>query len=600
MLRIRQTTEFKSLMSGDLGDQMHKFIKPYSLADLPIAKKYALPSVVYIVSVLIIALSVYIFINELRIRNSLIVDVTVQKNILFKLESNLSQVNEGLSQLLIFENHDYDAFLLAKAEDFQSSLVEFRQIAQRHNFINDESLSEEVEPVLELMREQLVQVIGLSFSNQLGDSSVSFQRKIMISSNQIREFSEGALYGKSELVASLLKENGRIKLFFSIIFLFEVIFTLVLIYGIHSIVARQLIFPINEIKIISDEVINRYVIEESKDQDQDQDQEDLYKKQLEKLSLIQSKDEVGQLAKQFLAMMRTVDSARETEAEKKSAIETLYTDLKRANGRILKTQYELSQRNLELQSMHKELTKSNQHLEQSAKLSSIGEMSAGIAHEINQPLGVIRLYTDSMLLLLQDNSTKVNIMLRKNLIQIERISKIITHLKMFSRDNNDEKETVAVDWLIDQSLILISPELKRHSIVLNISIRAEEQLILCNQIQLLQVFTNLLNNAKDAIVELTSLGESHQVHKVISISVFTRAERIVIEISDTGNGIPIDLKNKIFQPFFTTKPVGKGTGLGLSICYGIIEEHAGSIACISEEGRGSTFSINLPQVIAYA
>ena len=565
-------------------------MKNLSLRDLPIAKKFALPGIVYILGILIIASTVYAFINDQRVRNVLIYDVITQKNILSHLESNLAKVNEGLNQMLFFDSREFDALLLAKAEDFQSALVEFKYISQRHAFINDESLAEEIEPVLEQMRTQLIKVVSLSFSRSLRGTGKSYQQEFILYANQIRAFTNDALYGKSELVEALLKENAHREWLFSLLFLLEVIITALLSYFMHVLVSRQLIFPINKIRLISDEVIKRYAFMDNDGLD--------YEVLLTRLALITSKDEVGDLARQFLVMMQTIDHGREIESEKKQAIEQLYSALKQTNEQVLKTKGELNLRNQELECIHEKLITSNKQLEQSAKLSSIGEMSAGIAHEINQPLGVMRLYTDCMLLV-QEHPPKINDMLQKNLIQIERISRIINHLRLFSRDDQgEERETIAVDWLIDQSLILISPELKRLSITLAVNIQHKSQSILCNQVQLLQVLTNLLNNAKDAIIELESLAQPQGIEKQISINVLCRGGRVLIEVSDTGAGIPSSLIRKIFQPFYTTKPVGSGTGLGLSICYGIIEKHAGTIECRSRQGCGTTFSIDLPHVLA--
>ncbi|MPY24579.1 ATP-binding protein [Shewanella sp. YLB-07] len=565
-------------------------MKNLSLRDLPIAKKFALPGIVYILGILIITSTVYAFINDQRARNVLIYDVITQKNILSNLESNLAKVNEGLNQMLFFDSREFDVLLLAKAEDFQSTLVEFKYISQRHAFINDESLAEEIEPVLELMRTQLIKVVSLSFSRSLRGSGKSYQQEFILYSNQIRAFTNDALYGKSELVEALLKENVYREWLFSVLFLLEVIITALLSYFMHVLVSRQLIFPINKIKLISDEVIKRYAFNDNNALD--------YEMLLTRLALITSKDEVGDLARQFLVMMQTIDLGRQIESEKKQAIEHLYSTLKQTNEQVLKTKGELNLRNQELERIHEKLITSNKQLEQSAKLSSIGEMSAGIAHEINQPLGVMRLYTDCMLLV-QGHPSKINDMLEKNLMQIERISKIINHLRLFSRDEQgEEREIIAVDWLIDQSLILISPELKLLSITLAVNIQNKGQFILCNQVQLLQVLTNLLNNAKDAIIELESLALPQGIGKLISINVQCRAERVLIEVSDTGVGVPSSLIRKIFQPFYTTKPVGSGTGLGLSICYGIIEQHAGTIECRSQQGCGTTFLIDLPHVLA--
>ena len=234
-----------------------------------------------------------------------------------------------------------------------------------------------------------------------------------------------------------------------------------------------------------------------------------------------------------------------------------------------------------------------EQLVRSEKLAAVGELIAGVAHEINNPLtGIVGLSE----LLLKEKQEMLDDDGKKDLASIQqasvRISKIVKNLLRFSRKEAPVKKNAAVHEIIDTILDIRRYETKTHNIEVVKHYQADLPLIMADSAQLEQVFLNMITNAEYAIRETGKAG-------TLTIATALKGEhpegqRVVIEISDTGAGIPEEVLAKIFDPFFTTKPVGKGTGLGLSVSYGIIKEHGGEIyACNRTEG-GAAFTIELP------
>lgn len=201
---------------------------------------------------------------------------------------------------------------------------------------------------------------------------------------------------------------------------------------------------------------------------------------------------------------------------------------------------------------------------QSAKLASLGEMSAGIAHEINNPLtvisgsiGLLKKYTDDP----EKFDRKTESIDRA----VQRISKIVNGLRKFSRTtDSEERATYSIAEIIKESLIMTEAKSNRHSISVNISVQ-NESLINCNNVEIEQVIINLINNGIDAVKDIEE--------RWVKVNVFDQQSEVVIQVIDSGKGISFEVEDKLFQPFFTTKPVGEGTGLGLSICKGILDRH---------------------------
>jgi hypothetical protein len=229
--------------------------------------------------------------------------------------------------------------------------------------------------------------------------------------------------------------------------------------------------------------------------------------------------------------------------------------------------------------------KLEESLQQSEKLSSIGLLAAGVAHEVNTPLTGVSSYTQMLLGMIPDTDPK-HALLQKMQRQTDRATNIVGNLLNFSRTGNViEWAEVDINKLLDDTLQLLEPQLRKSNISIEKDYAEKPPTILGNDGKLQQVFTNLILNARDAM-----FGGG-------TITLVTRltANEVQIEVSDTGEGIPQENIGRIFDPFFTTKGVGNGTGLGLAVTYGIVQEHAGTIEAVSENGSGATFRLAFPE-----
>jgi signal transduction histidine kinase len=254
----------------------------------------------------------------------------------------------------------------------------------------------------------------------------------------------------------------------------------------------------------------------------------------------------------------------------------------------------------ELEESNWELKETQAQLIQSAKLASIGEMAAGVAHELNQPLMVAR--------------TGIQMMRRHGAFDAEkggeasrqldlaekatrRMMTIIGHLQLFARQSPKDFEPVDVNHVIEESLLMIDEQLRIRGIELKLDLASDLPRVMGNANHLEQVMLNLLTNARDALEETAESRGMGKGKKWISLKTAvssTEPELIHILVSDSGMGVLPEAAERVFDPFFTTKPVGKGTGLGLSISYGIIKDHQGEIEVAENGLKGTTFRVKLP------
>lgn len=237
---------------------------------------------------------------------------------------------------------------------------------------------------------------------------------------------------------------------------------------------------------------------------------------------------------------------------------------------------------------------------QSSKMASLGEMAAGVAHEINNPLAVIsaaiyqieKRAKASGSEVLAEEVFKFTLRIKE---MTNRMSTIVRGLRQFARDGEqDPKEHVRLEMIIQDTLVLCNERFKNRGVDLRLDLQFSGE-IFCREVQISQVLLNLLNNSFDAISELSSskLDSPSEELPWIRIRSYQSGESVVISIEDSGPGIPEHLRNKVLQPFFTTKEVGKGTGLGLSISKGIIESHGGDLSLDPHE-KYTCFKITLP------
>jgi len=261
--------------------------------------------------------------------------------------------------------------------------------------------------------------------------------------------------------------------------------------------------------------------------------------------------------------------------------------------RLTSTELELNLVNKSLE--QKVLDRTNQLLEAearlvtSAKMSALGEMAGGIAHEINTPLATLSLIVNRLkrqVELPMFDRSDVSRMIEISEKTILRISGIIRGLSAFSRDaSRDDFEMVSLSKIIESSVLLCGEAMKHNEVKMIIETIPDEVKVKCRPVQISQVIINLIGNACDAIESLPD--------KWIKIGIRNASGPIVLFVMDSGRGIPESIAKKIFQPFFTTKDVGKGTGLGLSISKGIMDAHGGSIS-VDFECENTCFLLSFP------
>jgi len=285
--------------------------------------------------------------------------------------------------------------------------------------------------------------------------------------------------------------------------------------------------------------------------------------------------------------------------EDEPAVLTFLTDIterKESANKLSELNRNLEQR---IKDELKNLKDQQQLLIQKSKLESLGELSAGMAHEINQPLGSISMGLENLQMKILDDDYSEEYIEKKinSLFQdISRIKKIIEHIRTFSRDQQDETfEKVSVNEVINNALSLITIQYLNHHINLSLALTTKDNFTHGNKYKLEQVILNLLSNAKYAVDEKELKGDIKYYQKRITIRTNTIDEKIYISIEDNGTGIPEEVMENIFDPFFTTKKAEAGTGLGLSIIYGIVKEMKGDINVESEEGKFTRITIVIPE-----
>ena len=246
-----------------------------------------------------------------------------------------------------------------------------------------------------------------------------------------------------------------------------------------------------------------------------------------------------------------------------------------------------------LEEAYHNLKSTQEQLVQSGKMAAMGQLASGISHELNQPLTGIKGFAQAALMDLNENNS-LRGDLDKIIEQADRMDRIIKNVRFFAKKSEFKLEEIDINKPIEDSLSFLTQQLKVHNIQLNISLGKKLPKIKGDVNQLVQVFLNLITNARDAI---DSLKEPKGGKITIETALSKDKKNIEVIFKDTGYGIPKkDLEN-VFNPFFTTKSPGGGIGLGLSIVYRIIEAHQGKIEVSSMEGKWTRFRIMLPVYI---
>lgn len=229
-----------------------------------------------------------------------------------------------------------------------------------------------------------------------------------------------------------------------------------------------------------------------------------------------------------------------------------------------------------------------EQLQLSSRLAAIGELSAGVAHEINNPLAAIKGFSE-LLLARYDLDEAVKSDVEAISKEAQRATKITQNLLSFARRHEPEKCFISINEALAKSLDLCAYHMKVNNIDMAVEFDPELPKTMADFLQMQQVFVNIIVNAEQAMAE--AHGKGRLTVKTQNVDNFIR-----VSFTDNGPGIPEGNLKRVFDPFFTTKEVGKGTGLGLSICYGLVEAHGGRIYAMSREGEGATFIVEIPIV----
>ena len=295
---------------------------------------------------------------------------------------------------------------------------------------------------------------------------------------------------------------------------------------------------------------------------------------------VKSRDEIGLLEVAFNDMLMRLNKAHQE-------LQSKTVELHDAFNRISLLNITLEKR---VEERTKELREKQHQLVQAGKLAAIGQLGAGVAHELNNPMAGILGYAQLMLEIVSRKDLKIEDVsaFKKFLQRIEdgslRCKEIIQNLLQFARKSSEEVVSVNVNNIVEDTLSLIEHQLLVNKIEVIKNLTTDIKQVDGNHVQLQQVFTNIIINAQQAMPEGGQLF----------ISSRNENGSVGIEFKDNGCGIPEKYKDRIFEPFFTTKMDWKGTGLGLSICYDIIKNHNGNIEVDSRLGKGAVFTIILP------
>ena len=334
---------------------------------------------------------------------------------------------------------------------------------------------------------------------------------------------------------------------------------------------------------------------------------------------VKGNDELSELAKSFNALVKSLKHELNINQQHEDELQELNSQLE---DKVKARTAALSAKNTELLCVNLEMKETQQQLLQAEKMASVGQLAAGVAHEINNPIGFVtsnistlKDYISAYQLLVLQAKTLVKAELRENIEAhvgfqellnkgdfdfinddvdellaestegLTRVTKIVEGLKLFSRVDADEKKMVDLNHCLKTTLNMVKNELKYDSDL-------ETQFstlpaVNINVGKLSQVFTNVLINAGHAIKATETFGK-------IIVSTEVVEKHVIVNVIDNGIGMSADTLSKIFNPFYTTKPEGAGTGLGLSISIGIIAEHGGEMTAESQVGKGTRFIIKLP------
>ncbi len=246
-----------------------------------------------------------------------------------------------------------------------------------------------------------------------------------------------------------------------------------------------------------------------------------------------------------------------------------------------------------------EMVEKDNQLIQASKLKTLGEMSAGIAHELNQPLNAIKMGSEYLEMMVEQGREiepgNLMVVVQETSRQVDKATAIIRRLRDFGRKSDLSRDRLSINQPIRNVLEILGKQLELQNIEVEIALGEQIQPISAHRNRIEQVVFNLLTNARDALNQKAETGTGTD-RRWIRIRTDQKDGQAVLEVSDNGTGIPEAVRSRIFESFFTTKEMGEGMGLGLSISYGIVEDYGGQIRVESREGKGTTFTLMFPTI----
>jgi signal transduction histidine kinase len=293
-------------------------------------------------------------------------------------------------------------------------------------------------------------------------------------------------------------------------------------------------------------------------------------------------DELVETNRGLLALAMELE---ERVKERTTELHAAHEELERTNSELLQLTLELDDRVAELRAKNEEIKAMSQQLWQAAKLATMGELAASIAHELNNPLATVSLRVEALL-----GGMAPDVPRRRALEvveqEVERMGQLVANLLQFTRRGQSQVSTLDVREEIERTLELIHYHLHNRHIAVVRHFAPDVPMVQADLQQLRQLFLNLFTNASDAMPQGGTL--------TLQVRTDPPSQQLEIAISDTGMGIAAEDLPKVMEPFFTTKPEGRGTGLGLPICRRIVQEHQGALDIVSTVHQGTTVFITLP------